>query len=81
VGIKSGFVTNLDRYKLGEAVGVVVAVVFPYFSAGGGGVPPFCLFFCVSYWSGTMFLPLVFSGFLVQPLGAVVGRVGLLSLL
>jgi len=36
VGIKSGFVTNLDRYKLGEAVGVVVAVVFPYFSAGGG---------------------------------------------
>jgi len=56
---------------------------FPYFSVVGGGVrsvSPFCLFFSVSYWSGTMFLPLVFSGLLVGSLRAVVGRVGLLSL-
>jgi len=37
VGIKSGFVTKLDRYKLSAAGGVVVAAVFPYFSVRGGG--------------------------------------------
>ena len=37
MGIKSGFVTNLDRYKLGEAVGVVVAVVFGTSQWGGEG--------------------------------------------
>jgi len=36
MGIKSGIVTNLDRCKLSAAVGVVVAAVIPYFSAGGG---------------------------------------------
>jgi len=38
VGVKSGIVTNLDRCKLSAAVGVVVAAVIPYFSAGGWGV-------------------------------------------
>jgi len=37
-------------------------------------VSPFCLFFSVSYWSGTMFLPLVFLGLLIGSLRAVVGH-------
>ena len=37
MGIKSDFVTKLDRYKLSAAGGVVVAAVFPYFSVRGGG--------------------------------------------
>jgi len=82
--IKSGFVTNLDRYKLSAAVGVVVAVVFRTSQWGRGRglrcVSPFCLFFSVSYWNGTMFLRLVFSGLLVGSLRAVVGGVALLSL-
>ena len=42
---KPSFITYLDKSILFAAVGVVIAAIVS--QQGGGGVPPFCLLFCI----------------------------------